>query len=257
MLLLTWCSLNQKTNIQTQNYQQNYQTQPAIYTWNNPNWVLVAVSDPHIYSKTWPDILKWSFYFDPTNFYHFNKNLALFKNAYNKNFDWKKVFYYDENAWATAWLVVYVLRNIYNQKNVYLWINENIKKNLWKNSVIPVNNTLTSETEIAPEGYIWTWKYLVVYDPYKIEFKTWDLLLYSIDLGTMKLDKFYKESKNVEIKNLYWSHLIDIYWNLKPSSEIKKLTKPLELEKYNRVFIYYPWAWYKGGVMALILQENE
>ena len=256
ILSFVLASCGWKNNISNISLQSEQVNLSSISTWNI-NWILVWVTDPHVYSKQGPLLVSWSYYFNPYNFYRFNKNLLTFMKAYSSNFDDKKVYYYDENDWAQAWIVVYVLRNVYNKENVSLWLNSKID-NLLKTwlSLIPVNNTLTNKVQANTGWYIWIGKYLVVYDPTKINFQTGDLLLYSSDIWTMKQDSFYKNSIWVNIKSFYWSNLIDIMWWLKSKSKIDKLIKSLQLEKYKRVFIYYPKAWYRSWVLALYLQEN-
>ena len=104
-------------------------------------------------------------------------------------------------------------------------------------------------------GYIGTWKYLVAYDLKKINYKTWDLVLYSSDLGTMKLDKFYKTATGVNMESFDWTKLMSFSGNLLSFPKTKKMLNSLELTKYKRVFVYYPKYWYRSGVLALYLQQ--
>lgn len=256
LVFLAWCNFVKKQNEEINKFDTKSNIQfDAVYTWKFIKWILVAVTDPHKYSKTWPLLISGSYYFDPYNFYYFNKNLYTFMKAYSSWFDWKQVFYYDENNWAQAGLVVYVLRKIYHKKNVSLWQNPPRKMLKQWLAVIPVKNILTSKFDMATWWYIWTWKYLVVYDPKLIHFKSGDLLLYSCDRWTMKLDEFYKNATWINIKSFYWSKLINIDWSLKSRKEIENLLKPLHLEKYKRVFIYYPKYRYRSWFLALYLSS--
>ena len=229
---------------------------PAISTYAETG-IFVSVSDPHIYSHKGPLAISGSYYFDPRFFYYPVWNLNKFKKAYSSKWVLSKVYYYDENGWAQAWLVVYVLRNYYWLKNVSLlendWISKKIK--FWQ-KIYPIPPYLNSKIFNVTWWYLWTWKYLIVYNPKLIKFKTGDLLLYSSDIWTMKEDNFYQNATWINIEEFDWSKLLTIYKGLKPKSEIDKLLKPLQLGKYKRVFIYYPKYRYRSAVLALYLQEN-
>ena len=252
-LLLASCSFGNKNHPITSQKDINL---PAISTWIKSSWILVWVSDSHIYSKTWPKVYSWSYYFDPSNFYVYPLNIAAFKYAYSPTFDKKPVYYYDENDGAQAWMVVYVLRNIYHKKNISLVLNSNIKKKLTYWTYKDIENLIDPPANYFTWWFVWTWKYLVAYNPKLINFNTWDLLLYSSDLGTMKGDYFYKNLTWVNINSFPWDKLVDFDWNLKSKQEISKLLKPLQLSKYKKVYIYYPKYWYRSGILALYLQQN-
>jgi len=220
------------------------------------NWVLVWVSDPHIFSHKGPLIYSWSYYFNPRIFYNLPSDLSVFTKAYSNNFDDKKVYYYDENDGAQAGIIVYVLRNIFHKNNVSLLLNGKIKRSLHYSKWFKIpENILKVDKKVYTWWYIGTWKYLIAYNPSKIKFQTGDLLLYASDIGTMKLDSFYKQAKWLNIESLDWTKLISFEGNLKKIDEIQKITKPLNLQKYKRIFIYYPKYWYRSWILALILQN--
>jgi hypothetical protein len=260
IILLSGCSFLKNDNNTLSNnkiYQSKQIILNSISTWWNIDWIMVSVSDPHIYSKSWPLAISGSYYFNPRTYYIYPSNLNLFQKAYYPGWDKYKVYYYDENAWAQAGLVVYVLRNIYHKQNVSLIESSFIKKNIkYKQKINPIISFNKFKNIPVTWWYIWTGKYLIVYNPNLIKFQTSDLLLYSSDIWTMKQDPFYKNSNWVNINSFYWSKLIDINWDLKSKEHIEKLIKPLQLDKYKRVFIYYPKYWYRSGVLALYLQEN-
>lgn len=254
-LFLASCGLNQNNTLSV-NTHPKIEKLPAIST-SATTWVFVSVSDPHIYSHSWPLAVSWSYYFNPMPFYHFKWNLNYFHTAYNSLWNKVKVYYYDENAWAQAGLVVYVLRNYFHLKNVSLLENAKLHSMLkFKQKIFNIPYTSFATGENITWWYIGTGKFLIVYNPKLIKFKTGDLLLYSSDIWTMKEDRFYQNSTGVNIESFDWSKLITINKWLKPKSEIKKLLKPLQLDKYKRVFIYYPHYRYRSGVLALYLQEN-
>lgn len=252
LLLLSACTSHQYNKVW--NIQKNIDL-PAISNWVN-KWILVWVSDSHSYSKTWPKIYSWSYYFNPSNFYIYPVDISVFKQAYSWKFDNNPVYYYDENDGAQAWMVVYVLRNIYHKKNVSLLLNSNVKKTLkfgekYKN----ISDYIKSSSKLFTWWFVWTWRFLVAYNTKLIKFTTGDLLLYSSDIWTMKDSNFYKISTWVNIQAFDWTKLVDFNWNLKSKKEIDKLLKPLQLNKYKKIYIYYPKFWYRSGLLALYLQN--
>ena len=228
---------------------------PAISTWAS-QWIFVWVSSPNQYSKQWPELLSGSYYFDPMNFFISQGNTSIFQNAYSSVWHWNKVYYYDENDGAQAGLVVYVLRNIYHKKNVSLLENAKLKSNLHYTHIF---HNIYKENSVIKQiftwWFIWSWKYVIVYDISKIKFNTWDLLLFSSDLWTAKETKIYKNWTGINIKNFDWTKLLTFYWNLKSFKKTISIISPLNLQKYKKVFIYYPKYRYRSGVLALYLQQ--
>ena len=252
LFLLAACS-NQK-DLTTQTIK--YSILPSISV-SAITGVYVAVSDPHSYSKTWPETISWSFYFNPQVFYSPVNNLSIFTNAYYSLWNTKKVYYYDENWGSQAWLLVYVLRNYFHKDNVSLLLSDQIQDLIkYKQLTHKIPKDLSSLNIELTWWYIWTGKYRIVYDPSKISFKTGDLLLYSSDLGTMKEDGFYQENKwKINMESFDWSKLLDIKKWLAPSK--KDLSKLSNLSNYKVVYIYYPRYRYRSWVLALYLQENK
>ena len=196
-----------------------------------------------------PLLMSWSYWIDPTYL-----KLWKFEKYYDSGLDNKKVVYYDEYSWRRAGLIVYILREILHKKNVALYIPTYKKLHFCETCK---SLDLKGDFKINFSWwYIWTWKYLVVYNPNLIKFDTGDLLLYSCDIWTMKEDGFYQNSTGVNINNFYWSKIIDINWKQKSREKIDLLLKPLNLAKYKRVFVYYPKYRYRSGILALYLQEN-
>jgi len=253
LFLLSSCGFKQYSQVKNI---QNPVNLPSISTWITEKWILVWVWDPHAYSKIWPKIYSWSYYFNPSSFYIYPLNISVFKLAYSPDFDDKPVYYYDENNGAQAWMVVYVLRDIYHKKNVSLVLNSNLKKNLTYWKYRKIENLVNPSKNFFTWWFVGTWKYLVAYNPKLINFNTWDLLLYSSDFWTMKQDYFYKNLTWVNINAFDWSKLVDFDWNLKSKQEISKLLKPLQLDKYNKIYIYYPRFWYRSGFLTLYLQKE-
>ena len=250
LFFLSWCTFKQVTL-----HKKDISIKlPAISTGVVNNSIFVSVSDPHIFSQTGPLWISGSYYFNPRNFYLTNGNVSYILKAYSPIFNNFPVYYYDENNGAQAWIVVYVLRNILHKRNVSLLINSYVKSHLIHGKFRQVRNLLINNL-IYTWWYIWTWKYVVVYDPTKIKFSTGDLLLYSSDLWTAKEDSFFQNSTGVDIKTFDWSKLIDIDWSLKSRKEINNMLKPLELNKYKKVYIYYPRYWYRSWVLALYLSQ--
>ena len=255
-LLLAWCNTLHNTKDKNTTNIQNKQAVLNNFSIWIEKWIVVWVSSPNAYSKQWPKLLSGSYYFNPMNFFLPQVDVSLFKQAYSNLFTWVNVYYYDENDGAQAGLVVYVLRNIYHKKNVSLLENTNIKSKLYythKFYTIATKDTISKD--LFTWGYIWTWKYLIAYDLKRIKFKTWDLVLYSSDIGTMKLDRFYKTATGVNMESFDWTKLMSFSGNLLPFQKTKKLLNPLKLSKYDRVFVYYPKYRYRSGVLALYLQQ--
>ena len=250
-------SCGRQNNVSHNNLNKKQVNLPVIST-TATTGIFVSVSDSHMYSHKWPLAVSGSYYFNPIYFYVVPSNFNNFLKAYSTLWSLNKVYYYDENGWAQAWLVVYVLRNYFKLKNVSLLENAKLNSMLkyWqKIRKIPIFRKFLQTQEIT-WGYIWTGKYLIVYNPFLIHFKTGDLLLYSSDIWTMKESKFYQNSTWVNIESFDWSKLLTINKWLKSKDQIKRLLKPLQLQKYKRIFIYYPKYWYRSGVLALYLQEN-
>jgi len=249
-----WISISACSNNPQQNKININQLPPVSENANTG--IFVNVSDPHIYSKKWPKALSGSYYFNPRKFYNTPK-LSIFRESYIKEFDDKKVYYYDDMDCANAGIITYVLRNIYKRDNVSCLLNSKLKKEIkYKQKLYSLSwDFLNNVKESFTWGFIWTGKYLVVYDPSKINFKTGDLLLYASDKMTMENDDFFKKNKDkINIKNLYWSNLIDIQGWLKQN--YKQVIKEKNLSNYNHIYIYYPKYWYRSGILALILEKK-
>jgi len=252
VVFLASCTSGQKISNKAVNPQL-----PAISNWAI-TWIYVAVSDPHIYSHMWPEVISGSFYFDPRYFYNPVKNLSIFSNAYYNLWNTHKVYYYDENGGAQAWLVVYILRNYFHKNNVSLLLSDKLQKLLkYHQKIKKIPKDLENLNFPVTGWYLWTGKYRIVYDPTKINFKTWDLLLYSSDIWTMKNDAFYQKNNwKISIKSFDWSILLTIDKWIKPKSQVAQLLSGYNFERYNTVYIYYPNYRYRSAVLALYLQEN-
>ena len=255
-LLLAGCNtLHNKKDVKTTNIQWKQAILNSFSIWVN-KWIMVWLSSPNAYSHQWPKLLSGSYYFDPMNFFLPQVDVSLFDRAYSNLWTWDNVYYYDENDGAQAGLVVYILRNIYHKKNVSLLENAVIKSKLhYTHKFYSIVSKNYIPKKLFTWGYIGTWKYLVAYDLDKIKYKTGDLVLYSSDIGTMKLSKFYKTATGVNIESFDWTKLMTFSGGLLPLEKTKKLLTPLKLDKYRRVFVYYPKYRYRSGVLALYLQQ--
>ncbi len=255
-LLLAGCNaLHNKKDTKTTNIQWKHAILNNFSTWANEG-IMVWLSSSNAYSHQWPKLLSGSYYFDPMNFFLPQVDVSLFNSTYSDLWSWVNVYYYDENDGAQAGLVVYVLRTIYHKKNVSLLENAVIKSKLnYTHKFYNIISKKLIPKNLFTWGYIGTWKYLVAYDLKKIKYKTGDLVLYSSDLGTMKLDKFYKTATGVNIESFDWTKLMSFSGNLLSFPKTKKMLNSLELTKYKRVFIYYPKYRYRSGVLALYLQQ--
>jgi len=253
LFVLSWCWQTKTDKVSLKLKDNNL---PAIS--KSVNGILVSVSDSHPYSKKWPKLLSGSYYFNPRTFYSFNGNASLFLKSYNFSFDKNRIYYYDDVNGYNASIVVYVLRNIFHKKNVSLVINSKLKQKLKYNQKFYSIQSTQISNKLFTWWYIWTWKYLVVYNPNLVKFKTWDLILipaYKIDFMD---DVFYKKNKDkLNIKSIPLDNFFTFEWDLKPDLEIKKLISNLNLEKYKKVYIYYPRYWYKWALLALILDNMK
>ena len=197
----------------------------------------------------WPLTLSWSYWIDSI----YIKSMDLDKYYYSW-LDNKKVVYYDEYAWRRAGLIVYILRNILNNRNVALYIPNSDELKYCQNCV-SWNITWNFNIDFSWWA-IWTGKFRIVYDPTKVKFNSRDLLLYVSDAGTMKEDNFYKKF-TWNIANFYWSYLVDINWKLKSKKEVVELLKRkgINFADYERIYLYYPKYWWRSGIVALYFNE--
>ncbi len=110
IVFLSWCG-NSKIDKVTFKVNNNL---PAISK-TIVNWILVSASNSHPYTKKWPELLSWSYYFNPRSFFIFDWNVSIFLKSYSPSFDNNKIYYYDDVDGYNAGLIVYVLRNIFHK----------------------------------------------------------------------------------------------------------------------------------------------
>ena len=241
IVLLNWCNtVTQKPQLNL----NNNKSKEFVYIW---------LSDDYDVSWLWPKLFSGSYHITPKYLYKYKSDIeSILKKYYDTSWDNKQVYYYDEYSWRKAAFIVLLLKSIW-KNNVSLIVKPKQKlKHYKKFKTIKIVNPITQTVNYS-SGYVSYWKYRLVVDISKISLLSWDLLLYTSDKWTMLSDKFYKSFSENNVKNLYWSNLIDINWNPKSKDFIEKIKKDLKLNDYKNIYLYYPKYFWRSAIVALLV----
>jgi len=229
-------------------------------------WVFVSYSDSYKISKS------WVFTFTGSKWVNGDKIQNLIDQSqidssyfYYKFFDknWldQNMFLYDETGWLKAGLLTFVMRSL-GKNNVYLLQWKDIKTIITQDKAIvddDLKNLFSGENnKLYDKWYIDNGKYKVVFNTSWVNLWEKDLFLYVSDKGMMESDPFYNANKDTfkdNLKYIYISYFISLEWDsVKTKDEVTSLlfNEWIELNKYDNVYIYYPWEWWKSGLIWLI-----